>query len=117
MGELATRSEMTKSLMNGVGGVGAGIGLLIIAGIASSPVLWIAAGVCAVIGLGMVLTKRQKKAGAVMIGAAAVVGAAGLVTALLGAVVPWLVPVAGIGLIALGGFSLFKFFSNLKNRM
>jgi hypothetical protein len=116
MGEIVPRSEMTKSLMNGVGGVGAGVGLLIVAGLVNSPVIWVAAGVCGVIGIGMVISKKQKKAGVVMLGAAAVVGGAGLITALLGAVVPWLVPIAGIGLIALGGYSIFKFFANLKSR-
>jgi len=112
MGELATRSEMSKQLMNGVGGVGAGAGLLIVAALASSPVLWVAAGVCAVIGVGMLFTKTQKKAGTVMVGAAALVGVAGLASAILG----WLVPVAGIGLIGLGIFSLYKFFKNMKKR-
>jgi CHASE2 domain-containing sensor protein len=113
MGDLATRSEMTKSLLNGVGGVGAGVGLLIVSSFASSPVLWVAAGICGVIGIGMLISKTQKKAGAVLVGAAILAGVAGIATALLG----WLVPVAGIGLIALGGFSIFKFFSNMKKRM
>jgi hypothetical protein len=112
MGELSTRSEMSKQLMNGVGGVGAGVGLLIIAALASSPVLWVAAGVCGLIGIGMLISKTQKKAGTVMVGAAALVGVAGLATAILG----WLVPVAGIGLIGLGIIQLVKFFSNMKKR-
>ena len=112
MGELATRSEMSKQLMNGVGGVGAGVGLLIVSALASSPVLWVAAGICGVIGIGMILSKTQKKAGVAMVGAAALVGVAGLASAVLG----WLVPVAGIGLIGLGIFSLYKYFKNMKKR-
>jgi hypothetical protein len=114
MQELATRSEMSKSLINGVGGVGGGIALLIVAGLATSSwVFWVAAGICAVAGVGMILSKKQKKAGIVMAGTAVVVGIAGLLTIALG---PWVAGLAGIGLIALGGFSLYKFFRDLKKR-
>lgn len=113
MGELVSRSELTKSFMNGVGGIGAGLGLLIINAIASSPVMWVAAGVCGVIGLGMLISKSQKKAGAAMLVAGALAGIAGIASLGVG----WLVVIAGVGLIGLGGYSLFKFVSNLKKRM
>jgi hypothetical protein len=111
MGELTTRSEMSKQLMNGVGGVGAGIGLIIISAL-GAPVVLVGAGICAAIGIGLALSKTQKKAGMVMLGAGVVVGVAGLISALTGV----LVPIAGIGLIGLGIFSLYKFFSNMKKR-
>jgi hypothetical protein len=78
--------------------------------------MWIAAGLCAVIGIGLLATKTQKKAGTALLAAGVIVGGAGLLTALVGAVVPWLIPVAGIGLIGLGAFSLYKFFRNMKKR-
>ncbi|RPJ09322.1 MAG: hypothetical protein EHM28_01860 [Spirochaetaceae bacterium] len=111
MGELVARNEMSKQLIKGVGGVGAGIALWIVSGLLQGPWLWIAAGVCGVIGIGMLISKSDKKAGMAMLGAGALVA-----VAIVGGLVPWLLPVAGIGLIALGGYSIFKFFSNLKKR-
>lgn len=112
MGELAPRSELTKNFMNGVGGIGAGVGLLIVTSLAQAPIFWVAAGICGVIGIGMVISKTQKKAGVALIAAAAIAAVAGFVLPALG----WLGWIAGIGLIGLGGFSLFKFFSNMKKR-
>jgi hypothetical protein len=116
MQELATRQEMTKKLINGAGGVGGGLALLLISGLVGSPVMWIAAGVCAAVGIGMLFSKNQKKAGTVLLGAGVVVAGAGIITAALGATVPWLIPIAGVGLIVLGGISLFRFFRDLKKR-
>jgi hypothetical protein len=115
MGELVSRNEMSKQLINGVGGVGAGIGLLIVNGF-HPLVLLVGAGICGAVGLGMLASKSEKKAGAAMLGAGVLAGGAAAL-ALLSFVglgfLPWL---AGIGLIGLGGFSIFKFFSNLKKR-
>jgi hypothetical protein len=113
MQEIATRQEMTKKLTYGVGGIGAGIGLLIVTALNSSPLFWVAAGVCAVAGVVMLLSKKQTKAGVVMLGAAALAGVAALATLLLG---PVLGGIAGVGLIVLGGISLFRFFRDMKKR-
>ncbi|MBN1524204.1 MAG: hypothetical protein JW904_06980 [Spirochaetales bacterium] len=111
MGELVSRNEMSKQLMNGVGGVGAGIGLLIINGLSGTVIPWIAAGVLGVIGIGMLLSKSQKKAGVVLLGAGAVAGIA--IVANLFNPLFWL---AGLGLMGLGVYSIIKFFINLKKR-
>ncbi|MBN2354011.1 MAG: hypothetical protein JXD23_15670 [Spirochaetales bacterium] len=113
MQEIATRQEMTKKLTYGVGGVGAGVGLLIITALKSSPLFWVAAGVCAIAGVIMILSKKQTKAGVVMLGAGILAGVAGLATLALG---PVLGGIAGVGLIVLGGISLFRFFRDLKKR-
>jgi hypothetical protein len=112
MQELATRSEMTKKLMNGVGGIGAGIGMIIVTALNTSWLFWVAAGVCAIAGIGMIISKKQLKAGVVMVGVAAIVGVAGLLTLAS----PLLGGLAAIGLLVLGGLSLFRFFRELKKR-
>jgi hypothetical protein len=118
MGEIVSRNELSNQLMKGVGGVGAGIGLLIILPWVAGPVGFIAGGILALAGLIFSGSKTQRKAGAVTLGAGIITLATALalnipvIGPILG-VAGW---VAGFGLIAAGGFSLFKFFKNMKAR-
>jgi hypothetical protein len=114
MGEIVSRNEMSNQLMKGVGGVGAGIALLIIFPIAGSTVGLIAAGVLALAGLILSAAKTQRKAAAVTLGAGIITGAAYLLQKI--PIINSLFWIAPIGLIIAGGFSLYKFFKNMKAR-
>lgn len=110
MGDLVPRSQLSNQVMKGIGGIGGGILLMALSGVISGPVGWIAAGVLGVIGLGLTLSKKEKKAGMATLGVAAV-------TALAGIFFPGLIWVAGAGLIIFGGFSIYKFIKNMQKRM
>jgi hypothetical protein len=114
MGEIVSRNELSNQLMKGVGGVGAGIGLLILLPwVAGVPGL-IAASILGLIGLILSASKTQRKAGAVAIGAAVVTGAVAILQKV--PIINSLFWIAPIGLIIAGGFSLYKFFKNMKAR-
>jgi hypothetical protein len=118
MGEIVSRNEMSNQLMKGVGGVGAGIALLILLPIIAGPVGYIASGVLLLSGLVLSSSKTQRKAGAVALGAGIFTLATALAFAVpvVGPILSFAGWVAGFGLIAAGGFSLFKFFKNMKAR-
>ena len=116
MGEIVERKELSKQLMNGVGGVGAGTAILILQGLIGGWFGYVAAGVLILAGLAMSASKSQKKAGAVALGAGVIIGLIPLLSNIL-PILGSLIWVAGFGLILAGGYSLFKFAKNMKNRM
>ena len=116
MGDVVPREELSKQGLKGFGGVAGGVGVLVLKGIAAAGFLGglLVGGIVGVAGLALVMSKDDKKAGYVAL-------AAGALTVL--AVIPGLklvatplMLVAGIGLLLAGGWSLLKFFRNLKKR-
>jgi hypothetical protein len=114
MGEIVSRNELSNQLMKGVGGIGAGIALLIILPWIGGTFGFIAAGVLLLAGLVLSASKTQRKAGAVSIGAGIVTGAVALLQNI--PIIQHLFWIAPIGLIIAGGISLFNFFKNMKSR-
>ena len=117
MGDLVpSRHELVKQGTKGVAGVAGGAGLLILSGISSAGLLpgLIAGGILAVAGFIIGSNREDRKAGLVAI----IAGAATAVASLpfIGPLVHWLLPVAGVGLLAAGGWSLFKFWRNMRRR-
>ena len=113
MNEIVPRKELVKQGVKGFAGVGGGIGLFILNWVASAGFLpgLIVGGAVTVVGMLIGTSKEDRKAG--MITAAA--GIATILAATIG-VIGWLLPAAGLGLIGLGVYSLFKFFRNLRKR-
>jgi cell division protein FtsW (lipid II flippase) len=117
MGDLVpSRQDLVKQGMRGVAGVGGGIGLLILSGIRNAGLVpgLIAGGVLAVVGLVIGRSREDRNAGLIALGAGIVTAVASI--PVIGGVVGWLLPVAGIGLLLAGGYSLFKFWTNLRKR-
>jgi hypothetical protein len=114
MGEIVSRNELSNQFLKGVGGVGAGVALLILLPIVGGPVGYIGAGILLLAGLVLSASKTQRKAGAVSL----IAGIATGIVALLSTTpiikdLFWLAP---IGLIIAGGISLYRFFKNMKAR-
>ena len=120
MGDLIPRNELVKQGLKGAAGIGGGIGLFILRGIASPgggisiPGL-IVGGIVTLAGLVIATSKEDRNAGMITAGAGAATGIASL--PLVGATAGWLMGLAGFGLIGAGAYSLFKFFKNLRKRM
>jgi hypothetical protein len=117
MGDIVPRDQLVKQGVKGVGGVGAGIGTLILSAIASPahPLPGLIVG--AIVGVaGMVIasSREDRNAGLVAMGAGGLTMLSSI--PLIGHVVGWLMPVAGVGLIAAGAWSLLNFWRNLRRR-
>lgn len=117
MGDIVPRDQLVKQGVKGVGGVGAGIGTLILSAIASPahPLPGLIVG--AIVGVaGMVIasSREDRNAGLVAMGAGGLTMLSSI--PLIGHVVGWLMPVAGVGLIATGAWSLLNFWRNLRRR-
>jgi len=112
MGDLVPRKELTKQGVQGVGGVGGGILLLVLSagGIGAA----IIGGLIAIAGLAMSRSKEDRVPGYVVTAA----GALGVLSVIpgLGGVAGTLLTISGIGLLALGGWKLIKFIMNLRKR-
>jgi len=106
MGDLVPREELSKQAMRGVGGVVAGVGLLVMSGLAGGPLGWVVGGVLVLVGVASARAKSGRRAAVIAI-------AAGAATLIGG---PLLV-VAGIGLLVAGGWSGFQFVRSLRKRM
>jgi len=116
MGDLIPRSQLTRQAMTGAAGVGGGVALFILRAVAAAGVVpgLIVGGIISLAGLVIASSKEDRTAGWVTLGA-------GLATVIgsipgIGGAVRWLLPVAGVGLLIMGGVQLFRFFRNLKNR-
>jgi hypothetical protein len=119
MNDIVPRREMVKLGLKGVGGVGGGLGLFLLKGIAamggSLSIPGLIAGVL-VTSAGMVVasSKEDRQAGILTAGAGAITVIASL--PLIGGLAGLLMSVAGIGLIAGGVYSLYKFWKGIKSR-
>lgn len=109
--EIVPRKELNNQLLKGVGGIGGGIGLWILAGAGFWPGI-ILSGLVVFAGLGMSRSKKDRLGGLIAIGA----GALGILAQVFPpAAVPLLV-IGGIGLVVAGGISLAKFIKNMSKR-
>ena len=116
MGDIVPRNQLVKQGVHGIAGIGGGVGLLILNAIRSAGFIpgLIAGGIVGIAGLVIASSKEDRRAGMIAVGA----GALTIVAAIpaVGGAVGWLMPVAGIGLIAAGAISLFRFLRNLRRR-
>lgn len=113
MGELVPRKEMVKQALMGIGGIGGGIALFLLQGLAWLPGI-IVGGIIAVIGLAISSSKKDRTAGLITLGAGALLAVSKI--PILGAIGNFIIFVAGIGLLIVGGLSLYKFIKNLNAR-
>lgn len=113
MGELVPRKEMVKQAMMGIGGIGGGIAIFLLGGL---PWLagMIAGGIIAVIGLALSSTKKDRTAGLMTLGAGALLAISKIPA--IGGLAGFILGVAGIGLLVVGGISIYKFIKNLNAR-
>ncbi len=121
MGDIVPRKDLVNQGVKGFAGIGGGIGLFILRGIASGAGLsllgLIVGGALTLAGLVIATSKEDRKAGLITAGAGIATGIASLPIPLFGGAAGWLMGLAGIGLLVGGAYSLFKFFRNLRKRM
>jgi hypothetical protein len=116
MSDIVPRDQLNKRAVQGVGAVVGGVALLVLGG--GGVLALIAGGVVTVVGLLLMSSRSDRRAGVI----ATVIGGAALASGILGFThvfgwVHWLMRAAGIVLVGIGGFSLFRFFSGLRKRM
>ena len=120
MSDIVPRSELSRQGVRGVVATAGGIGALVLGGLFG---WWgiILGGVITVVGIALSRSPKERTIGLVT----AALGAVVLVSSILPqipvlggifGVVRWLIRAAGIVLIGVGGFSLFKFISGLRKR-
>jgi hypothetical protein len=113
MSDVVPRSKVSKQGVQGVVSLAGGVGALVLASIGGLPGI-IIGGVITVAGVLLSGSKHERGAGIItaVVGAATVVASIGI----FGGLVHGLMYGAGIILVGLGGWSLFKFFRGLKSR-
>jgi hypothetical protein len=119
MGDIVPRNQLVKQGFKGFAGVGGGVALLVlraitgIGGAFSLPGL-IVGGIVSVVGAIIATSPEDRRAGYVALGAGILTMVASL--PILGGLAGGLMWIGGIGLILAGGWSLFKFWRNLRKR-
>lgn len=113
MGDIVPRSTLVRHGTSALGGVVGGIVLLVLQGLGWIPSL-IIGGVIVFIGIGITMSREDRIPGLIAIGA-------GILTALgaipfIGGIAGFLLKIAGVGLLIMGGIKLFQFFKGLRNR-
>jgi hypothetical protein len=111
MGDLVPRKTMVNQFLVAAGGIAGGIVTLAVAGWGFIPGLIVGG----IIGLAVTSSQENRMAGLVALGAGALVILSKI--PILNLLATPLLVIGGIGLIALGGFSLFKFIKNMMKRM
>ena len=115
MGDIVSRDDLNRQAMKGLGGVAGGAALLVVNAIAGAGLIGgiIVGGLAAVIGLIMTRDRADRKAGLVALAAGGATLLAVTLPVLKGitSTVLW---VGGIGLVAMGVWSIIKFFRNLR---
>ena len=115
MSDLVPRKTLVKQATKGLGGLGGGIVLLVLSSLGGVPAL-VVGGVLAVVGAVISTSKDDRSAGLVTAAAGVLTILAGIPLAALSAISGSLMIASGIGLIAAGGYNLFKFIRGLKSR-
>jgi hypothetical protein len=116
MGDIVSREQLSRQGMKGIGGVAGGLALVLVGGAVGSVLgSMIIGGLVGLVGLAMLTSKGNRKAGVLAIVIAGVTFLALRVPA-IAHLARFLLLVPGIGLIGFGAWSLVKFFKNLKAR-
>jgi hypothetical protein len=105
------RQRGTKGVMSAVGGVG----LMLIGGLVSSPILaGIIGGGLALLGLGGIFSKKRtdRSTGGLVLA----VGGIAIASAFLHGPLSGLISLGGLALLGYGGWNIFKFVKGLKSR-
>ena len=113
MGELVPRKEMVKQAMMGIGGIAGGITIFLLGGLGWIPGM-IVGGIIAVIGLAISTKQKDRTAGLMTLGAGALLAISKIPG--IGPLAGFILGVAGVGLLIVGGISLYKFIKNLNAR-
>ena len=118
MSNLPARSELAKTAVRGFGALGGGVALLVLAGLSRGLIGVIVGGALAVVGLSVGSSRSDRTAG-VITAAAGILSILSGLSSIVGGFpnLSGMMWVAGIGLAAYGGFSLYRFFTNLRRRM
>jgi hypothetical protein len=117
MSDIVPRSQLTKQGVQGTIAVAGGIGVLVLASLGG--LLGVVVGaVIAVVGIALSGGKKERTAGLVIAGLGAVTAVSSLpvLGSLFGGLFHWIMGAGGVILLAVGGISLFRFFSNLRKR-
>jgi hypothetical protein len=120
MGDIVPRNQLVKQGVQGIAGIGGGVGLLILRAIAAigegafSVAGLIVGGVVTVAGFVIMSSPEDRSAGMITIGAGALTLAASL--PLVGGIANAFMWIGGFGLIIAGAISLFRFLRNLRRR-
>ena len=120
MGDIVPRNQLVKQGVQGIAGIGGGVGLLILRAIAAigegafSVAGLVVGGVVAVAGFVIMSSPEDRRAGMITIGAGALTLAASL--PLVGGIANAFMWIGGFGLIIAGAISLFRFLRNLRRR-
>lgn len=111
MNDIVPRETLSKQGVAGFTAVAGGVGLLVMS---TSVVLgFVIGGVLTVAGLAVGLRKDDRRPGLVIAGA----GVLGILSAAIGGFPGVILGLAGAGLIAYGGLSIYRFIRGLKSRM
>ena len=113
MGEIVPRKDMVKQFMIGIGGIGGGIAMFALSGLAFIPSL-IVGGIIAVVGLAISSKPKDRTVGLITLGAGALLAISKI--PILGGLAGFIIGAAAIGLLIVGGISLYKFIKNLNAR-
>lgn len=112
MNDIVPRETLSKQGVAGFTAVAGGVGLLVMA--ASGVLGFVIGGVLTVAGLAVGLrAKDDRRPGLVIAGA----GVLGVLSAAIGGFPGVILGLAGAGLIAYGGLSIYRFIRGLKSRM
>jgi hypothetical protein len=109
---------VSKQGVQGVVSLAGGVGAFILAGVSGGILGIIIGGVLTVAGLALSGSKHERGAGIIttVVGAATIAASLPVLHGIFGGLVHGLMIGAGIILVGLGGWSLFKFFRGLKSR-
>ncbi len=118
MSDVVPRSKVAKQGVQGIVSLAGGVGAFILAGITGGFLGIIIGGVVTVAGVLLSGSKHERGAGIIttVVGAATLVASLPVLHSIFGWLVHGVMVGAGIILVGLGGWSLFKFFRGLKSR-
>ena len=111
MNDIVPRETLSKQGVAGFTAVAGGVGLLVMA--ASGVLGFLIGGLLTVGGLAVALRNDDRRPGLVVAGA----GVLGILSAAIGGFPGFVLGLAGAGLIAYGGLSIYRFIRGLKSRM
>ena len=111
MNDIVPRETLSKQGVAGLTAVAGGVGLLVMA--ASGVLGFVIGGLLTIGGLAVGLRKEDRRPGLVVAGA----GVLGILSAAIGGFPGFILGLAGAGLIAYGGLSIYRFIRGLKSRM